>query len=137
MREAVDEALKLESALARLRVEHRVAVLHYSPVQATVEGEPEAIFPFLGSSRLEEPLNRYPVSAIFHGHAHHGSPEGHTQTNIPVYNVSLPLLRQHDPTTRGFRVVEIPAAADGRANGTGANGTAAADAMAPEVAAIT
>jgi len=122
VREAVDEALKLESALARLRVEHRVALLHYSPIQATVEGEPEAIFPFLGSSRLEEPLNRYPVDAVFHGHAHHGTPEGCTQTNIPVYNVSLPLMRQHFPDGPGFRVVEVPRAAtmvdSGSANGT-------------------
>ena len=58
--EAVDEALKLESALARLRNEHLIAVLHYAPIQATVEGEPREIFPFLGCSRLEEPLNRYP-----------------------------------------------------------------------------
>lgn len=106
--EALNEALKLESAVARLRVEHKIALLHYSPIQATCEGEPPEIMPFLGSSRLEEPLNRYPVSAIFHGHAHHGSLEGHTQTNIPVYNVSAPLLRQHFPDRPPFRVVEIP-----------------------------
>jgi Icc-related predicted phosphoesterase len=129
VREAVDEALKLESALARLRVEHRVAVLHYSPIQATVEGEPEAIFPFLGSSRLEEPLNRYPANAVFHGHAHHGSPEGQTQTGIPVYNVSLPLLRQQDPRTPGFRVVEIPMAAHDPASGASSNGTAVREAV--------
>ena len=56
--EAVNEALKLESALARLRGRPRVAVLHYSPIQETVEGEPAEIFAFLGSSRLEEPLHR-------------------------------------------------------------------------------
>lgn len=110
VREAIDEALKLESALARLRVEHRVAVLHYSPIQATVEGEPEAIFPFLGSSRLEEPLNRYAVSVVFHGHAHHGCLEGRTQADVPVYNVSAPLLRQQFPDRPPFRIVEIPLA---------------------------
>src|SRR5215204_3330537 len=61
VQEALDEALKLETALARLRTEQRIAVLHYAPIRATVEGEPEEIFPFLGSSRLEEPLGRYPV----------------------------------------------------------------------------
>jgi Icc-related predicted phosphoesterase len=127
VREAVDEALKLESALARLRVQHRVALLHYSPIQATVEGEPEAIFPFLGSSRLEEPLNRYPVSAVFHGHAHHGSPEGHTQSNIPVFNVSMPLLKQQFPDRPPFRVVEIPLRPEQSMNGT-AKQTAAATA---------
>ncbi len=130
VREAVDEALKLESALARLRVEHRVAVLHYSPVQATVEGEPEAIFPFLGCSRLEEPLNRYPVDAVFHGHAHHGSPDGKTQTGSPVYNVSLPLLRQHNSSTPGFRVVEVPLAVDQASSGAASNGAAVYEAAA-------
>ena len=38
---AVDEALKLEAALARLRTEHLVALLHYAPVQQTAEGEPQ------------------------------------------------------------------------------------------------
>jgi Icc-related predicted phosphoesterase len=97
VQEAMDETLKLEKALARLRTEHIIAVLHYSPVQSTVEGEPIEIFPFLGSSRLEEPINRYPVTAAFHGHAHRGTLEGKTQAGKPVYNVSLPLLRQQFP----------------------------------------
>lgn len=92
--ESVEEALKLEKALARLHTTRKVAVLHYAPIQATVEGEPPAIFPFLGSGRLEEPLNRYGVTVAFHGHAHHGSPEGKTLAGIPVYNVSLPILKQ-------------------------------------------
>src|SRR5919197_734870 len=58
VREAIDEALKLESALAKLRTEQRIALLHYSPIESTVKGEPVEIYPFLGSSRLEEPLNR-------------------------------------------------------------------------------
>lgn len=113
--EAVEEALKLEKALSRLRTATRVAVLHYAPIQATVEGEPEGLFPFLGSSRLEEPLNRYGVSVALHGHAHHGSPEGRTQTGVPVYNVALPLLRRRDPDAPPFRVVELEATADGQA----------------------
>ena len=104
--ESVDEALKLETALARLRNDHLVAVLHYSPIQETVEGEPREIFPFLGCSRLEEPLTRYPVSVVFHGHAHHGQPEGRTRTNIPVFNVSHTLMRDLSPD-RPFRIVEI------------------------------
>ena len=107
--EALDEALKLETALARLRTEHRIAVLHYAPIRATVEGEPEEIFPFLGSSRLEEPLSRYPVHAVFHGHAHRGSPEGRTLGGIPVYNVSLPVLRQAFPDRPPFHLLELPA----------------------------
>ena len=104
--EAVDEALKLETALARLRTERLIAVLHYSPIQATVEGEPVEIYPFLGCSRLEEPLIRYPVTAVFHGHAHHGQPEGRTRTGAPVFNVSMSLMRQISPD-RPFRVIEV------------------------------
>lgn len=104
--EAVNEALKLESALARLRNDHRIAVLHYSPIQGTVEGEPLEIYPFLGCSRLEEPLGRYPVTAVFHGHAHHGQPEGRTTRNVPVYNVSYSLMRGLSPE-RPFRVLEV------------------------------
>jgi Icc-related predicted phosphoesterase len=106
--EAIDEALKLERAVARLQTAQRLVVLHYSPIQATVEGEPPEIFPFLGSSRLEEPLNRHPVTAIFHGHAHHGSPEGRTQRDAPVYNVALPLLRRVFPDQPPFRVEAFP-----------------------------
>jgi len=107
VREAVDEALKLEAALARLRGRPRIAVLHYSPIQETVEGEPQEIFAFLGSSRLEEPLSRYPVKAVFHGHAHRGQPEGKTAQGVPVYNVSLSLLRHTFPDHPPFRVFEI------------------------------
>ncbi|HVE79812.1 MAG TPA: metallophosphoesterase [Gemmatimonadaceae bacterium] len=106
--EAIDEALKLESALARLRVEQRVALLHYAPVRATVEGEPLEIFPYLGSSRLEEPINRYPVSAVLHGHAHNGSPEGRTTAGAPVYNVAFPLMRKRFPDRPPYRILELP-----------------------------
>jgi len=105
--EAVNEALKLESALARLRTPHRIALLHYAPIQATVEGEPVEIFPFLGCGRLGEPLNRYAVTAVFHGHAHRGTPEGKTAEGVPVYNVSLPLLRRTYPDRPPCRVVEV------------------------------
>jgi Icc-related predicted phosphoesterase len=107
VRETVDEALKLESALAKLRTPQRVALLHYAPIRDTVEGEPPEIFPFLGSSRLEEPLNRYAVTAVFHGHSHHGSPEGRTTGGIPVYNVAIPLLQKAFPEQPQFRVVEV------------------------------
>lgn len=92
--DAVNEALKLESALAKLRTRRRVALLHYAPIEATIEGEPREIYPFLGSSRLEEPLNRYAVTVAFHGHAHHGRVDGRTREGVPVYNVAAPLLRR-------------------------------------------
>ena len=109
VREAVDEALKLEAALARLRTRHLFALLHYSPIQQTVEGEPLEIYPFLGSSRLEEPLNRYPVSLVMHGHAHRGQLQGATTTGVPVYNVSMPLLTRSFADRPPFRVFEVPA----------------------------
>jgi Icc-related predicted phosphoesterase len=109
VREALDEALKLETALARLGgAKRRVALLHYAPVQATVEGEPLEIYPYLGSSRLEEPLNRYPVDAVFHGHAHHGTLEGTTSSGVPVFNVSMALLQRCRPGQPPYRILELP-----------------------------
>lgn len=105
--ETVDEALKLESALSRLSSEVRVVLTHYAPIVETVAGEPAEIYPFLGSSRLEEPLNRYHVVAAFHGHAHHGAPEGRTSAGVPVYNVSMALLHALQPERLPARLVEI------------------------------
>jgi Icc-related predicted phosphoesterase len=96
VQEAVEEALHLERALTRLDNEYdnikKIAVMHYSPIRGTVVGEPEAIYPFLGSSRLAEPLNRKKVIAAFHGHAHIGTLEGSTSAGVKVFNVSKPIL---------------------------------------------
>lgn len=108
--EAIKEALKLETALAKLRTEHRIAMLHYAPIEETVRGEPLEIYCFLGTTRLEEPLLRYPVNAVVHGHAHRGAPEGKTVNNIPVYNVAKPLLQRTYPEQPPFRIIEIPRA---------------------------
>lgn len=91
---ALDEAIKLETALRTLQTETRVAVLHYSPIPETLVGEPEEIFPFLGSSRLLSPIETYGASVVFHGHAHIGSPEGATPAGIPVYNVATMVLQK-------------------------------------------
>jgi Icc-related predicted phosphoesterase len=111
VQEAIGESLKLESALARLRTSRRLALLHYSPIRGTVEGEPPEIFPWLGTSRLEEPIDRYPVSAVFHGHAHGGAVEGKTLGGIPVHNVSLPLWRRCSPE-RPFKLLVVDPAED-------------------------
>jgi Icc-related predicted phosphoesterase len=96
VQEAVDEALRLDRALARLDQENehlqKIAVLHYSPASATVAGEPEAIYPFLGCSRLAEPLTRRNVTAAFHGHAHVGILEGEVAGGVKVFNVAVPVL---------------------------------------------
>jgi Icc-related predicted phosphoesterase len=109
VREAVNEALKLEAALARLRTRQLIAMMHYAPIQQTVDGEPLEIYPFLGSSRLEEPIGRYPVTLVLHGHAHRGQLEGKTQGGVPVYNVSMPLLARSFADRLPFRLFEVPA----------------------------
>ena len=107
VRESLDETLKLESALARLRTPSRFVLLHYAPVSDTVQGEPLEIYPFLGCSRLEDPPNRFAVNAIFHGHAHHGYPQGRTKAGVPVYNVALSLLRRSFPDRPPFHMEEV------------------------------
>jgi Icc-related predicted phosphoesterase len=98
--EALREAMKLESALAKLRTRRRIALLHYAPIAATVQGEPPEIFAFLGSSRLEDPLLRYPVDMVLHGHAHRGTLEGST--------VAKPLLQRCFADRPPFRVLTLP-----------------------------
>src|SRR5438270_7309496 len=89
---SVDENLKLESGLRMLRTERTVVVLHYSPIAETLEGEPEAIFPFLGSARLGETIDRFEgVRCVVHGHAHRGVHRGATPRGTPVYNVAKPV----------------------------------------------
>lgn len=106
VRETVDQALALESGLSRLRAEHKVCVLHYAPIRDTVAGEPPEIFPFLGCSRLADPIDRLGVDLVVHGHAHHGTHEGKTPRGIPVYNVAEAIMRQLDDD-RPYFVVEL------------------------------
>ncbi|MBW3629704.1 MAG: metallophosphoesterase [Gemmatimonadetes bacterium] len=91
---SMDEVHKLELALRRLSTPVRVALLHYAPVVDTVVGEPEQIYPFLGTDRLADPLDRFEVAVAFHGHAHHGAFRGETAGGVPVFNVSMDLLRR-------------------------------------------
>ena len=107
VQEAIDHAVRLEQALAKLQTERKVVLLHYSPIRATVQGEDPEIFAFLGSSRLEEPINRFRVNLVVHGHAHNGTADGATSTGIPVHNVSAPLLRKSGENARPFRIFEI------------------------------
>jgi Icc-related predicted phosphoesterase len=94
VQEALDEARKLENQLRTLRTERSVAVLHYSPIVDTIEGEPEAIHQYLGSQRLCDPIDRFDhVKAVFHGHAHHGTYQGRTPRGTPVYNVAQFVLK--------------------------------------------
>jgi len=109
VQEAVDESLKLDRALSHLESNHgdipKIVVLHYAPIQATIKGEPPEIFPFMGSSRLVEPINRRQVLAAFHGHAHVGTLEGQTSAGVKVFNVAKPIL--HKAGLPGFYIFEV------------------------------
>jgi Icc-related predicted phosphoesterase len=98
VKEAVNEALSLDRAIKRLTEENEdkkvVVLMHYSPIRTTVHGEPEEVFPFLGCSRLEEPLARHQIEVVFHGHAHKGFHEGALHNGTKVFNVAWPLLHK-------------------------------------------
>jgi uncharacterized protein len=103
---SLNEAMKLEKALSQLRAEKRIVVTHYAPVRETVEGEPLEIFPFLGSSRFGEVIDRFGAAMAVHGHAHHGRLDGRTTGGIPVHNVALSLL-QAQPQPCVYRVFDV------------------------------
>src|SRR6266480_7896416 len=94
---SIEETLKLERALSQLRAKKRVVVLHYAPIAATVEGEAREIYPFLGTSRLGEIVDRHGADVIVHGHAHNGKCDGQTSGGIPVHNVAITLLQAQSP----------------------------------------
>lgn len=103
---AVNEARKLENALRSLRTERTVAVLHYAPIAETLEGEPIGIYPYLGSARLADAIDRFEnVKAVVHGHAHHGTYQGHTMRGTPVYNCAQFVLRPQ--IGRPYALLEI------------------------------
>jgi len=95
--EALDEGLR-EIATCPVRI----ALLHYAPIEATLEGEPREIFVFLGSDRLAAPILEHGPDLVLHGHAHAGSPDGKIG-ETPVHNVSQPVLG------RDFRIFELDA----------------------------
>lgn len=103
---ALDESRKLENALRSLKTDRSVAVMHYSPVADTVEGEPLEIYPFLGCSRLADAIDRFDhVAAVFHGHAHRGRHQGQTPRGVPVYNCAI--MVNEAELSRPYALVEI------------------------------
>lgn len=103
---SIDETMKLERALSMLRTEKVVIVTHYAPISETVRGEPVEIWPYLGSSRLAEVIDRHGAALAVHGHAHHGQPDGKTTAGVPVHNVALSLLLAQKPPCP-YRVFEV------------------------------
>jgi Icc-related predicted phosphoesterase len=102
--ESVSEAMRLENAMRQVRTERALVVLHYAPIVDTIAGEPPEIFAFLGSSRLAETIDRFPVTAVVHGHAHRGAYEGRTPGGIPVYNVARQIEK---PTGCPYALLEL------------------------------
>jgi Icc-related predicted phosphoesterase len=98
VRASIDEALKLERAMSQLRATKRVVVVHYSPIAETVQGEAPEIFPFMGTSRLGEVIDRHGADLVVHGHAHHGKINGRTPAGVPVHNVAISLLQAQQPS---------------------------------------
>jgi Icc-related predicted phosphoesterase len=106
VRASVDEAMKLERGMSQLRTEKRVIVVHYSPIAETVQGEAPEIFPFMGTSRLAEVIDRHGADLVVHGHAHHGKPDGHTSGGVPVHNVAISLLQAQNPP-QVYRIFDV------------------------------
>jgi Icc-related predicted phosphoesterase len=106
VRASIDEALKLERGLSQLRTPKRVVVLHYSPISETANGEAREIFPFLGSSRLAEVIDRHGADLVVHGHAHHGTLDGKTTAGVPVRNVAITLLQAQNPPAT-YRIFDV------------------------------
>ena len=95
---AVDEGLR---AVAGCPI--RIVLLHYSPSPSTLEGEPVAIWAFLGTDRLAAPIAEHEPDLVLHGHAHAGTFEGRVG-EVPVFNVAVPVIG------RDFWVFELTAA---------------------------
>lgn len=105
VQEAVNEGLKLEAALAQLDVPKKVVLMHYAPIAGTTEGEDPEVRSYLGTTRLAGPCDAFGALAVFHGHSHHGAPEGRTPRGVPVYNVAMPVLKR--VLDRRFRLIEL------------------------------
>jgi Icc-related predicted phosphoesterase len=106
---------RLEQALTGLNgADLRIALLHYSPIEATLEGERLEIYPFLGSYLMAEAVDNAGADLVLHGHAHHGSEKGRTPAGIPVRNVAQPLIRHaYNVYTLDGRREVLPVAAGG------------------------
>jgi Icc-related predicted phosphoesterase len=104
------EIQALENGLNRLRhleKGHCFVMTHFAPIRATLHGEIPELYAFLGSTRMEEVIDRYEnVAAVVHGHSHFGAPEGKTTKGIPVFNVAYPLMQRVN-AKQPFRIIEL------------------------------
>lgn len=104
------EIQALENGLNRLRhlePNHCLVITHFSPIRGTLHGEIPKLYAFLGSTKMEEVIDRYNnIAAVIHGHSHFGSPEGKTTKEIPMYNVAYPLMQRINPK-QPYRILEL------------------------------
>ena len=90
--ETTDEVEGLGRALEEISsCDVRIALLHYAPTSATLEGEPPGIWAFLGSDRLAGPIAQHRPDIVFHGHGHMGTFKGQIG-DVPVYNVAQAVI---------------------------------------------
>ncbi len=93
VRHSRTEAREFEKVIKELECDLKIALLHYSPIMETLEGEKKEIYPFLGSYYLAEAVDYGQADIVFHGHAHSGIEKGTTPSGIPVRNVAQPVIR--------------------------------------------
>ncbi|MET1159710.1 MAG: metallophosphoesterase [Thermoprotei archaeon] len=86
-----------------------ILVSHYGVTYNNLEGEPQQIWPYLASRRMENIIKKKHLDLVIHGHAHKAVVEMIRINNTPIYNVSLP--------ARG-RIVEITVSAKKTASTT-------------------
>jgi uncharacterized protein len=99
--ETGEDVAALDHALAAVAdCPLRVVLLHYSPTMSTLVGEPESIWTYLGSNRLDGPIQKHRPDVVLHGHAHAGTFSG-AIGSVPVYNVAVHVMR------RDFFVFEL------------------------------
>jgi Icc-related predicted phosphoesterase len=101
------EAIKLDYGLEQLKTPIKIAITHYAPIKDTVVGEPEPIFPFLGSSRLQRAIDKHKPALALHGHAHHGTFSGESKGGVRVCNVALNILKERGEQ-HPFALFEFP-----------------------------
>ena len=102
--ESMNETMRLENAMRAVRAKRSMVILHYAPITETIESEPLEIYPFLGSSRLAETIDRFQVGAIVHGHAHRGRYEGRTPGGQRVFNVARFIEK---PNGKPYGIIEV------------------------------
>ncbi|MDQ3963537.1 MAG: metallophosphoesterase [Actinomycetota bacterium] len=93
IRHTREVAERLSKVLAGAEADHKVALLHYSPIEQTLRGERLEIYPFMGSYLLAEAIDSAGADLVIHGHAHGGSERGITPGGIQVRNVAQPMLQ--------------------------------------------